>query len=57
MPEYKKKDGKYWIKPGMFDEWEPLNDYCKRIKKEAVDKSKTWKEKLKAKAIEKIKEI
>jgi hypothetical protein len=57
MPEYKKENGKYWIKPGMFDEWELLDAYCKRIKKEAIDKSKTWKDRLKTQAIKKIKEL
>jgi len=57
MPEYKKEGGKYWIKSGMFDEWEPLEDYIKKIRKEAKTKSKTLKDRLKETAIKKIKEI
>ena len=58
MPEYKKgENGKLMIKPALFDEWEYLEDYIKRIRKEAKKKSKTFKEKLKEGLLKKIKEI
>ena len=58
MPEYKKdENGKYMIKPAFLDEWEYLEDYIKRIRKEAKEKSKTFKEKLKEGLLKKIKEI
>jgi hypothetical protein len=58
MPNYKKDEkGKLMIQPGLFDEWEYLEAYIKRIRKEARDKSKTLKDKVKDGLIKKIKEI
>jgi len=58
MPEYKKDEkGKLMIKLAFLDEWEYLEDYIKRIRKEAKKKSKTFKEKLKEGLLKKIKEI
>jgi hypothetical protein len=58
MPQYKKDEkGKLMIKPSMLDEWENLEAYIRRIRVEAKDKSKTFKEKVKDTLIKKIREI
>jgi hypothetical protein len=58
MPSYKKDEkGKMMIKPTMLDEWENMDDYIRRIRKEAKDKSRTLKDKVKDGLIKKIKEI
>jgi hypothetical protein len=58
LPQYKKDEkGKLMIKPNFLEEWEYLDAYIKRIRKEAREQSKTFKDKLKAGLIKKIKEI
>jgi len=59
MRKYKKdkETGKMLVKLSLLDEWIDLENYIETLKKESRKKKKTFKEKLKAKAIKKLKEI
>ena len=59
MRKYKKdkESGRILVKLSLLDEWIDLENYIETLKKESRKKKKTFKEKLKAKAIKKLKEI
>lgn len=59
MRQYKKdkETGRMMVRHRILDEWEDLENHIEIMRKESKKKSKTWKDKLKSKAIKKIKEI
>ena len=59
MPTYKKdkETGRMMVKLSFLDEWIDLENYIKELRDESKIKSKTFKEKLKDKAIKALKEI
>ena len=59
MRKYKKdkETGRMLVKLSLLDEWIDLENYIKQMRKEALEGSKTFKEKLKEGLLKKIKEI
>lgn len=59
MRQYKRDEGtgKILVKEGLRGEWVDLEKYISDIRKEAKERSKTFKDKFKAKLIKKIKKM
>jgi len=59
LRKYKKdkETGRMMIRHSFLDEWLDLEDHIDEMRKESMKKSKTFKEKLKEKAIKALKEI
>ena len=59
MRQYKRdeKTGKILVKEGLLGEWVDLDKHISNMRKEAKERSKTFKDKFKTKLIKKIKKI